>query len=41
MPDYVIGYTNSNFAKLKIDQKLIENYDFMLAKAIINYLSKL
>lgn len=41
MPDYVIGYINSNFARLKTDQKLIENYDFMLVRAVIGYLSKL
>lgn len=40
-PDYVIGYINSNFARLKTDQKLIENYDFMLVRAVISYLSKL
>lgn len=36
----VIGYIDSNFAKLKLDRKSTEGYLFMLAKAAINHLSK-
>ena len=39
-PDDVVGYTNSDFARLKIDQKSIGGYVFLLAGAIISHSSK-
>lgn len=41
MPDNVIGYTDSNFAGLKTDRKLIRDYVFILADVAINHISKL
>lgn len=40
-PDNVINYKDSNFARSKPDQKLTEDYVFILTKAIISHLSKL
>ncbi len=40
-PDNVIGYTDSDFAGSKPDQKSTGGYVFMLAGAAISHLSKL
>lgn len=40
-PDNMIGYTESDFARLKPDQKSTRSYIFMLAGAAISHLSKL
>lgn len=37
----MIRYIDSNFAELKIDQKFIRDYVFMLVRATISHLSKL
>lgn len=41
MPDNVIRYTDSDFARLKTNQKLIGGYVFMLIRADISHSSKL
>ena len=40
-PDNVVEYTDSNFAGSKTDRKSTWSYVFMLAGAVISYLSKL
>ena len=40
MPENVIGYTNSDFAGSKPDQKSTEEYIFMLEAVAISHLSK-
>ena len=41
IPDDVVSYTDSNFARSKPDQKLTGGYVFMLAGGAINHSSKL
>lgn len=41
IPDDVVGYTDSNFAKFKPDQKSTGGYVFIFARAAISHSSKL
>ena len=41
MPNDVVGYTDSNFAKLKTDWKSTGGYIFLLTRVVISHSSKL
>lgn len=41
LPNDVVGYTNSDFAKSKPDRQSTGEYVFMLAERAISYFSKL